>query len=85
MIRLSSLEDLGNITLLCTDKTGTLTEGKMSIQKIVADDPLRLQQFAAATVESPDAAGGTSQNSYDAAFRPVGAILTKKYHVPYNY
>jgi Mg2+-importing ATPase len=72
--RLSSLEDLGNITLLCTDKTGTLTEGKMSIQKIVADDPLRLQQFAAATVESPDAAGGTSQNSYDAAFRPVGAI-----------
>ncbi len=66
--RLSSLEDLGNITLLCTDKTGTLTEGKMSIQKIVADDPLRLQQFAAATVESPDAAGGTSQNSYDAAF-----------------
>jgi Mg2+-importing ATPase len=50
--RLSSLEDLGNITLLCTDKTGTLTEGKMSIQKIVADDPLRLQQFAAATREA---------------------------------
>ena len=46
--RLSSLEDLGNVTLLCTDKTGTLTEGKISIQKIVADDPLRLQRFAAA-------------------------------------
>ena len=30
--RLSSLEDLGTITLLCTDKTGTLTEGKMSLQ-----------------------------------------------------
>jgi Mg2+-importing ATPase len=66
--RLSSLEDLGNITLLCTDKTGTLTEGKMSIQKIVADDPLRLQQFAAATVESPGETGATQQNSYDAAF-----------------
>jgi len=66
--RLSSLEDLGNITLLCTDKTGTLTEGKMSIQKIVADDPLRLQQFAAATVESQSETGAARQNSYDAAF-----------------
>jgi Mg2+-importing ATPase len=66
--RLSSLEDLGNITLLCTDKTGTLTEGKMSIQKIVADDPLRLQHFAAATVESRSEAGTAQRNSYDAAF-----------------
>ena len=66
--RLSSLEDLGNITLLCTDKTGTLTEGKMSIQKIVAGDPLRLQLFAYATLESLNDADATRQNSYDAAF-----------------
>ncbi len=66
--RLSSLEDLGNITLLCTDKTGTLTEGKMSIQKIVADDPLRLQHFAYATLESLNDADARRQNSYDAAF-----------------
>jgi len=66
--RLSSLEDLGNITLLCTDKTGTLTEGKMSIQKIVAGDPLRLQLFACATLESVNDADATRQNSYDAAF-----------------
>ena len=66
--RLSSLEDLGNITLLCTDKTGTLTEGKMSIQRIVAEDPLRLQLFAAATVESQGEAGAARPNSYDAAF-----------------
>jgi Mg2+-importing ATPase len=66
--RLSSLEDLGNITLLCTDKTGTLTEGKMRIQKIVADDPLRLQLFAYATLESLNDADATRQNSYDVAF-----------------
>ncbi|MGD0318537.1 MAG: cation-transporting P-type ATPase [Nitrososphaerales archaeon] len=66
--RLSSLEDFGNITLLCTDKTGTLTEGKMSIQRIVADDPLRLQQFAAATVKSTSEAGAARQDSFDAAF-----------------
>ena len=66
--RLSSLEDLGNITLLCTDKTGTLTEGKMSIQKIVADDQERLQLFAAATVESRSERGAVQPNSFDAAF-----------------
>ncbi len=66
--RLSSLEDLGNITLLCTDKTGTLTEGKMRIQKIVAEDPLRWQLFAAASVESTGEKGALQSNSYDAAF-----------------
>jgi len=36
--RLSAIEDLGNIEVLCTDKTGTLTENKLSLQKIVASD-----------------------------------------------
>jgi P-type Mg2+ transporter len=66
--RLSSLEDLGNITLLCTDKTGTLTENKMSIQKVVSEDALLFQQFAYATLESLDEARKTGQNSYDMAF-----------------
>jgi len=66
--RLSSLEDLGNITLLCTDKTGTLTEGKMSIQKVVSDDPVLFQQFVYATLESVQGANQTGQNSFDSAF-----------------
>lgn len=66
--RLSSIEDLGNITLLCTDKTGTLTENKMTIQKLVADDPVFFQQLAYATLESINQTGRTGQSSYDAAF-----------------
>ena len=66
--RLSSVEDLGNITLLCTDKTGTLTEGKMRIQKIVADDQERLQLFAAASTEAASKGGAVQPTSYDAAF-----------------
>jgi magnesium-transporting ATPase (P-type) len=64
--RLSSIEDLGNITLLCTDKTGTLTENTMTIQKMVSDDATRFQQFAYATLEGTNE--DEQRNSYDAAF-----------------
>ncbi len=33
--RLSSLEDLANVTLLLTDKTGTLTKNEIAVQKII--------------------------------------------------
>jgi Mg2+-importing ATPase len=46
--RLVCIEDLGNIQVLFTDKTGTLTEGQISLTRSIdpdghpADDPLRL-------------------------------------------
>ena len=36
--RLSSVEDLGSIEILCTDKTGTITENKLSVSKIKSED-----------------------------------------------
>lgn len=44
--KLSSIEDLGNMDVLCTDKTGTLTQGKLKLQSYLnmeaKDDPLVL-------------------------------------------
>ncbi|HUV47204.1 MAG TPA: HAD-IC family P-type ATPase [Candidatus Bathyarchaeia archaeon] len=34
--RLSSIEDLGNIEVLCLDKTGTLTENRMVLDRVVS-------------------------------------------------
>ena len=36
--RLSSIEDLGDMEILCTDKTGTLTENKLKVETVISND-----------------------------------------------
>ncbi len=68
--RLISIEDLGNIEVLFTDKTGTLTEGRISFQAAIdpagnpSDEVLRLALLCAAGESSDPAASG---NALDAA------------------
>ncbi len=45
--RLSALEDLGNIEILCTDKTGTLTENVLSVTGIYGSDERQTIIYAA--------------------------------------
>jgi len=66
--RLSSLEDLGNVTLLCTDKTGTLTENKPTIQRLVSSDDHLFQTLAAATMDRDSGGAQGAQSAFDAAF-----------------
>lgn len=47
--RLAAIEDLGQIEVLCTDKTGTITEGIMSVDGVSAADAAQCLRWALAT------------------------------------
>ena len=66
--RLSSVEDLGNVNLLCTDKTGTITENRMTIKSIFSDDQELFQKFACASLAPVKEKKKKIQNSYTDAF-----------------
>src|SRR5665213_1190124 len=65
---LSAVEDLGNITILCSDKTGTLTENRQTVKSLVADDPKLFQRLAIASLETLDEKRKKFQSSFDQAF-----------------
>jgi P-type Mg2+ transporter len=83
--RLVCVEDLGNTQVLFTDKTGTLTEGRLTLRAALAPDgtsadrPLLLGLLAnEATVKDGMAVGGNQLDSAlwrstDAARQPVSA------------
>ena len=64
--RLISIEDLGNIEILFTDKTGTLTEGQISFSESIdaegrhSDEVLALGRLCAAATGTDPAASGNA-------------------------
>jgi P-type Mg2+ transporter len=79
--RLVAIEDLGNIEILFTDKTGTLTEGAITFQSALdtsgADSPMTLQMGLVCNESTPSATGPVGGNALDQALwaAPTAAVI----------
>lgn len=90
--RLSAIEDLGRINLLCTDKTGTLTEDRLTVSHIIADDKALFQKFAFVSTEDFELENKKHTNSFDAALlkyipkavKSKNGYWERLYTIPFN-
>ena len=89
------IEDLGDIDVLITDKTGTLTEGRVSLVDAVDVDGAHADSVLRAGLLSTDvdaASGGVSANAMDAALwespaakRVVGGSVRRVATLPFDH
>lgn len=71
--RLSAIEDLGGIEVLCTDKTGTLTENKMKIIDVFSKTPQKSAFFASLVSD-----GGTKHDKIDPFDKALWDYISRK-------
>jgi len=75
--RLSAIEDLGSIDILCTDKTGTLTENVMTVEHVYARNQKGCLLYAGLTCCRSDGRNKT-KNAFDTAIADFLSVAQKQ-------
>ena len=74
--RLPAAETLGSTTVICTDKTGTLTQNRMTVQYVFAHGLVHQIEDADPDHVGPCLTAGTLCNNADIEFDDAGALTS---------
>jgi Mg2+-importing ATPase len=86
--RLSAIENFGSMNILCSDKTGTITEGKVTIKDALdisgqhSDKALR---FAGLNASLQQGFRNPIDEAICEVYHPSGAVFTVQCEIPYDF
>ncbi len=86
--RLSSIENIGSMNILCSDKTGTITEGKVTIKDaldITGQHSEKVLQFAGLNAALQQGFRNPIDEAICAVYTPSTAGFTVQSEIPYDF
>jgi P-type Mg2+ transporter len=86
--RLSSIENFGSMNVLCSDKTGTITEGKVTIKDalgITGQHSEKVLQFAGLNASLQQGFRNPIDEAICAVYKPTLGVFTVQCEIPYDF
>ena len=86
--RLSSIENFGSMNILCSDKTGTITEGKVTIKDALGIGGLHSEktlQYAGLNASLQQGFSNPIDEAIRSVYKAISAVYTVQCEIPYDF